>query len=666
MRTIDGSAVLILGESVAGVVAAVRAAREGLDTILVTYKDNLGGVFPSLGAFETHYQGCRAPLLEELKDRVIEYYRSTYGVRSEQYHACLRFESDKPFVTFEPHVMTKILANLVLAEPKLRIFKCYYPISVELARDRLLGITLQSFSGNEQRQIRADIFADATYEGDLAATARVPYRIGRESRREYDEPHAGRLFTRFWPGNYPHDAVIGRLKLLPKRSTMGLMAGSTGEGDDNIQDYSYRLCLSCDPHNRRLPEKPDGYERANFLGIVEDPETTAFKRYALHYRFITQEIHEMMTQDHLFHGMALPNHKRSWNATNFTGAGKEYPDGDWSKREQIARSHVNHALGILFFLQNDEAVPEDVRQQAREWGLALDEFVDTGNIPPQMYIREARRIKGRYIFTENDVLLAHGLDRAPIHADSVAITEFPLDSLPCTTERRPGTLCDGQFPLMEATRPGQVPYGILLPEDIQNLLVLGTPSVTHVAWGTIRQEPTLIHLGEVVGYAASLAMRRSTTPGELPVEILQQELVENKVMISFFNDFDMSVEEPWVPAVQYLGTKGFFASYDALPWNLLSLDTARAWAHGAVEMLAGVKVDPVERARQLPHDSMATANAVSATQLSELLISELKKRDGGGIDLASLLDCCDVGQDQVLTRGTACQILYTLLRKASK
>src|SRR5690606_15880297 len=125
-------------------------------------------------------------------------------------------------------------------------------------------------------------------------------------------------------------------------------------------------------------------------------------------------------------------------------------------------------------------MPESLRLLAREWGLSADEFTATAHIPEYIYAREARRIYGRYTFTEHNASMAQGLGRAPVHADSIAFTDFPLDSLACSPERRPGTLPDGQMFLMEQTRPGCVPYRVMLPEQIDNLLVAVCLSVTHV------------------------------------------------------------------------------------------------------------------------------------------------------------------------------------------
>ena len=588
--------VLVFGESAPGVAAAVRAAREGLTTLLVTQDEHFGGVLASLGAIETHYTGVRAPLLEEFRSGIVRHYRDTYGEDSEQYRQCVYLEPGNPMMTFEPSAALKVAKEMVEAE-NITVLHRYHPAAVELDRRRVRAVRLRALEAgksdkpaepDEDILVEADTFIDASYTGDLAAVAGVPYRVGRESRREHDEPHAGKLFTRWIPGRFPIDAAEGRLNLLPKFTTMGLLAGSTGEGDDEIQDYSYRLCLSDDPDNRVLPGKPEGYDREAYLAITLPPEETWQKPYALHHRFLTKTLQEMVEGDHLFHGHALPNGKRSWNATNFTGAGKAYPDGDTQTRRAIEQRHLEHALGILYFLQNDETVPEAVREQALEWGLAKDEFTDNANVPTHLYVREARRIWGRATFTEHDALLAPRSERTPVHADSVAVTDFPLDSLACTPERRPGTACDGQFFLQEQTRPAQVPYGVMLPERLDNLLVSVCCSVTHVAWGTVRQTPTLIQLAEAAGYAAALAKETRAQVADISVDALQRRLAENGHMLSFFNDFDMATELSWVPAVQYLGTKGYFSSYDARPDDISTEAEAEGWLEHARRTLPGM------------------------------------------------------------------------------
>jgi hypothetical protein len=554
---------IVAGATAPGIVAAVRAAREGLSVALVAPGPQLGGSLPSLGAVETHYRGNRAPLLQEFIDAVGRHYLGRYGADSEQYRAC----AGGKMIMFEPHVAERVLEQMVAAESHIEVRRGLLPVAVEKTGRRVQAVVFRDAGGHAHR-LAARNFIEAGYEGDLMAVAGVAHRIGREARDEYGEPRAGRVFTRWLTGVHPRAAAEGRLNLVTAGATTSEpLPGSTGEGDDNIQSYSYRLCLTDDPANRRrLDAPPAGYDRAKYAPLLLTPAEKEKLPLPFHHRFLIQSLREMVERDHIFHGHALPNRKRSWNATNYTGGGKAYAAADATTRQTIAAAHRDHALGLMWFLQNDPEMPADLKAKARDWGLARDEFAANDNVPPQLYVREARRLVGRKVFTEHDALLAPGFERAPVHADSVGITEFSLDSLACTTERLPGGgLCDGQLFQMEVSRPGQVPFGVLLPRELDNLVVVTTVSATHVGWGTVRQTPTLMHLAESAAWGVVLAAHENLAPAEVSIDRLQRRLVERGVMISFFNDFDMGTQEPWVPAMQYFGAKGEFTSYDARP-----------------------------------------------------------------------------------------------------
>lgn len=567
---------IVAGATAPGIVSAVRAAREGLRVALVAAGPRLGGSLPSLGAVETHYRGNRAPLLQEFVTEVEKHYAGRYGAGSDQYRAC----AGGRMTTFEPHVAEEILERMVAAEARIRVFRGFSPMVVECNGREVRAVDFQRAGGGEAMRLTAGAFIEAGYEGDLMTLAGAAFRLGREARAEYGEPRAGRVFTRWLTGSFPRDAADGRLNLVTAGATTSEpLPGSTGEGDDNIQSYSYRLCLSDDPGNRRLLTAPPvGYDRNLFAPILLSPDEKEKLLLPFHHRFLVHPLREMVESDHIFHGHALPNRKRSWNATNFTGAGRAWAESDAAGRTEIARRHLAHALGLMWFLQNDPEMPADLRAKAREWGLARDEFADNDNVPHQLYVREARRLVGRQIFTEHDALVAAGTQRAPVHADSIGITDFSLDSLACTTERRPGTLCDGQLFQMEVSRPGQVPFGVLVPRELDNLLVVTTVSATHVGWGTVRQTPTLMHLAESAAWAVVLARREGRAPADVDVTCLQRVLAERGVMITFFNDFDMGVGENWLPAVQYWGAHGFFDTYDARPGEPLDDATAARWA----------------------------------------------------------------------------------------
>ena len=648
---------LVVGESEGGVVAAVRAAREGVATILATATGTLGGVFPSLGAIETHYHGKRAPLLTEIEARITEHYRARYGADSEQYQTATARD---PMVTFEPHVAEAVLRGMCGECANLRILWRHVPVRVAVREREIAEVELAGPQA-ERCRVRAHTFIDATYTGDLTALAGVPVSIGRESRERYGEAHAGRLFTRWVAGRYPLEAAEGRLNLTAKATTLGLLSGSSGEGDDNVMAYSYRLCLCDDPDNRVDPPVPPGYDSSRYRAIALDPQQVGLERYALHHRFLSKPLRAMIEEDHLIHGHRLPNRKRSWNASNYPGAGKGYAQSDAQARREIEAAHLNHALGILHFLRTDSSVPADVRQEARQWGLARDEFESNGHVPEQLYVREARRMLGRAVLTENDAIVPRGLGRAPLHPTSVATTEFPLDSLACTTERVPGSVADGQFFLQELSRPAQIPYGVLLPRELDNLLSPGAASTSHVAWATVRISATFAHLAESAGFACALAKETGRSVADVPLRTLQKRLAERGVMLTFFNDVDMSTPSPQLTAVQVLGTRGLFADYDARLDAPLTEAVARVW----LQALFDTPDDSDERAAAIARavrsaEELQTAGRGEPGRAVPGLTARRFARmvEEAGVRAAVRARAMESGGDSTMARGYACSLLF--------
>ena len=569
--------VVVVGSTPGGLAAAIRTAREGHETMLVSYGKHVGGMMTGgLSYTDTMTKKNRAPILEEFVDRVRERYRTTYGETSRQYERC------EDGYVFEPHVAESIFEELIESEEQLNVYRGFRPVSVERADETIRSVKFESFDGNESMQIVGSVFIEATYEGDLLSLAGAPYRVGRETRSEYDEQFAGRLFTqnrgdRYYPiaavGNddnsapssrlgpldVPADKNRGSLDLIPHPSGLTeIYPNSTGEADETIQAFNYRLCLSCDPENRRLPERPKGYDRDEYIDELSEVEERGLRSYLL-LRY-------------------LPNDKADMNSADLPGENHDYPDADWNRRDEIAQQHRDHALGLLYFLQNDSAVSDDLRANAREWGLAKDEFTDNENFPWRLYVREARRLKGRYTFSESDARHAPKLERAPVHEDSIAITEYPLDSHACSPETVAGSRPEGFFFASQVTRPGQVPYRCLLPPHLENLLVPVPLSATHVGYGTIRLEPTWMHIGESAGCAASLALESNISPSTINTDKLQKRLLDTGIMVSFFNGRDMSDLSTESKATQFLGSKGFFDSYDVHPEKLLTTKLARQWA----------------------------------------------------------------------------------------
>src|SRR5207247_2217153 len=167
--------------------------------------------------------------------------------------------------------------------------------------------------------------------------------------------------------------------------------------------------------------------------------------------------------------------------------------------------------------------------------LPRDEVADHDHIPYEMYVRESRRLVGRHVYAEQDNSLAPGFARTPVMPDSVAITDWYMDSHSCTTNSRPGFHYDGKLILTEESRPAQIPFRSLLPQGVDNLLVPVCMSATHVAWGAVRLEPVWMQTGEAAGFAAALAKKKQTTPAALDADELVRTLADRRQLVSFFN-----------------------------------------------------------------------------------------------------------------------------------
>jgi hypothetical protein len=262
-------------------------------------------------------------------------------------------------------------------------------------------------------------------------------------------------------------------------------------------------------------------------------------------------------------GAGRLNGKASFNAAILPGENHAYPESTWPEREKIIERHKNFSLGLMWFLQNDESVRPESRERYRSIGLPLDEFPDNRNIPYEMYVREARRVVGRHVFTELDNRPPPGLVRPPVQPDSIAFTDWPMDSHDCTWDRRPGYDFNGKLILTEESRPAQIPWRSLLPQGVDNLIVPVCLSATHVAWGAVRLEPVWMMTGEAAGFTAALVKKQKLPAAKLDSDLLVRTLVTNKHFVTFFNELEAAADHPAMPAAQYFATKGFFADYDA-------------------------------------------------------------------------------------------------------
>jgi hypothetical protein len=217
----------------------------------------------------------------------------------------------------------------------------------------------------------------------------------------------------------------------------------------------------------------------------------------------------------------------------FTEENRGYIEGDEATRQRIRERIRNLTLGLIWFLQNDPEVPAEHRKLANELQYPKDEFTDDEeHFPFQLYVREGRRLVGEITLTEHHIT---GKGEAITHhPDTIAIGEFPIDSFPCR-KRQPGDtiVLEGYLGMLDhITRPYEIPYRVMIPKKIDGIIVPVAASTTHVAFSSIRMEPTWMALGQAAGTAAHLAIEEKVQPRDVPIERLRATLRKSGQVLS--------------------------------------------------------------------------------------------------------------------------------------
>lgn len=515
--------VVVYGGTSAGVIAAVQAKKMGKSAVLVGPDKHLGGLTSGgLGWTDTGNKAVIGGLSRDFYHRVWKKYqeeqawkwqrREEYGNKGQGNEAI--DGNQRTMWIFEPHIAESVFDELV-REWKIPVFREEY-------LDRESGVlksgqkieTIRMHSGKE---FRGRMFIDATYEGDLMASAGVKYHIGREANAVYGEKwngiqvgvlhhrhHFGAVKQPISPYVVSGDPASG---VVPKVSTQP--PGNYGEGDHRIQAYCFRTCFTKHEPNRVPFPKPQGYDPSHYV--------LAARVFQAGWRETFDKFDP------------IPNWKTDTNnhgpfSSDNVGMNYDYPEATYARRKEIVEEHRRYQQGLLYFWANDPSVPEDVRKEVSAWGLAKDEFVDNGNWPHQLYIREARRMIGQYVMTENELL-----KRRPT-PQSIGMGSYTIDSHNVQRYITQDGYVQNEGDIGVATKgPYEIAYGSILPkkDQCENLLVPVCVSSSHIAFGSIRMEPVFMILGHSAAAAAALSIDRKCAPQDLPFDVLEKRLLDD-------------------------------------------------------------------------------------------------------------------------------------------
>ena len=521
--------IVIYGGTSAAITAAVQAKRMGKSVIVISPDIHLGGLTSGgLGFTDTGKKEVIGGISREFYQKVYDHYqsdeawqwqdRSEYGNKGQGTPA---IDGDaRTMWIFEPHVAEKVFEDFV-KENELEVLRDEWldrENGVTMEDNRIVAI--KTLSGKE---FRGRLFIDATYEGDLMAAAGVSYHVGREANSVYNEEWNGiqtgvfhhrhhfnvldRPIDPYW---IPGDPSSG---LLPRISAED--PGVKGEGDHKVQAYCFRTCMSNHPDNRVPFPRPENYDST---------------QYELLVRIFDAGWREWFQKFDI-----IPNRKTDTNnhgpfSSDNIGMNYDYPEASYERREEIIKEHEYYQKGLLYFVANDPRVPKEIQEEFQQWGLAKDEFTDNGNWPHQIYVREARRMIGKFVMTENELL-----KKTPT-PESVGMGSYTIDShnIQRYVTAEGHVHNEGDIGVGLPGGPYEIAYSSLVPQEgeAENLLVPVAVSSSHIAFGSIRMEPVFMILGQSAATAAAMAIDSEISVQEVPYAELKVHLEKDNQILS--------------------------------------------------------------------------------------------------------------------------------------
>jgi hypothetical protein len=272
------------------------------------------------------------------------------------------------------------------------------------------------------------------------------------------------------------------------------------------------MCLSHVPENQVRFEKPEGYDSTQYEILV---------------RMYNAGFDQTRNVTNFF---SVPNRKTDSNnagpfSTDNIGMNYDYPEASYNRRKEILREHETYQKGLLYFTSTSKRIPEKVRNELNEWGLAKDEFTANNHWPYQIYVRESRRMVGEYVMNENDIL---GKRTVP---EPIGMGSYTMDSHNVQRFVTSGGMVQNEGDVgVSPEKPYLIAYKSLTPKrtECTNLLVPVCISCSHIAYGSIRMEPVFMILGQSAGMAAAIAADQKIAVQDVKYENLKEELIRYK------------------------------------------------------------------------------------------------------------------------------------------
>jgi len=486
---------IIYGGTSSGVIAAYAAAKEGLKVAILEPNKHLGGLTTSgLGHVDIGNAETVGGYTMEFLKRV----GKAYGMN----RFCTEMESS---------VAEKVYLEMI-NQVGVEVF--YKAKLQEKTGVKKVGNKIQQLIIQNGDAYSAKMFIDATYEGDLMAWSKVPYKVGRESNSEFNESSAG--IQHFKVDKLLSEARIKEIKDLSKNFPLDYKfaeMGVKGAADKKVQAYTYRLSLSTNPNNRVPFYKPKNYKPERYrdlLSKIYKEKLTKFDKVTTVY--------------------PMPNDKTDINHLDLVNASWNYPDGSYAERTKIEKYHQEYEQGYLYFLANDADVPEELRKDSQRYGYSKDEFPDNNHWPYLLYVREGRRMVGNYVMKQQDawdnINKTDGIAMGSYFMDCHTVQQFVTAKGQLVHE---GEMEHAPF------RPYEIAYNSIIPKeaDCENLFVTICMSASHTIYGSLRMEPVFMMTGHAAGVAAAMAIKENSSVQKVNTDQLRAKLIVQKQILKF-------------------------------------------------------------------------------------------------------------------------------------
>jgi hypothetical protein len=517
--------IVVYGDSPSSISAAIEAAENNTDVLLVSPVRHFGGIIANgLGSQDVDKRAGNAEpiggLTREFFIRIARTY--DHDATSPRY----KFHSSRAGQAIDHWLAEK---NILVLRNK-RISEKPGSVTKE-------GGCITGFTCEDGTRISGKVFIDGTIEGDLMAFSGVSYTWGREGNDQYGETVGGvinptleqQFHFKVDPYNIPGDPSSGTIFGVQNEPV-----GTHGSADKSAMGFCLRLPLTKDPENKIPVTAPEGYNARD---------------YELYRRFLAAG-----GGNDWLDGPGNKNDDRkaklidlgSWHelSGNFYGRNHGYPDGTYAERKRIYEEHRGYTQGLIHFLSTDPSVPVEIRAEWSQWGLCKDEFTDNGGWPRMLYLRSTRRMVSDYVITEADVIArpassqcGRTLQPAPPVEDPIGVAWWFVDLHAARTVIKEGRVYnEGAFINYDNYAPFGIPYRSIIPKraDCTNLLVPSALSSSYAGYGALRLEWTYMVLGQSAGAAAVIALDKNLPVQDVPYPDLAAHLVSRgqKITVS--------------------------------------------------------------------------------------------------------------------------------------